>query len=171
MGFTKCRSNPPREKLATRPGTVARHARHALAVKRFRLRLGAWLAVVFVYGVAREGYFYLIREPLLHKGRPTVGAEFEGLRQFLAGASRAGYLSDQPLDTDPTVARTDKNGDLMYAAAQYALAPTILAHSSRDTALVVACFTDAGGLDDALRNGGFDVVSRPLPNIALLRRK
>jgi hypothetical protein len=35
----------------------------------------------------------------------------------------------------------------------------------------VAFFTDAGRLDDALRNGSFEVVSRPFPNVALLRRK
>jgi hypothetical protein len=167
-----CRRGSPATGLtpATPSGTVRRHARRPSAVKRFRLSLGAWLSVVFACGVLREGYFYLIRESLL-EGRPTVGAEFEGMRQFLAGVPRVGYLSDQPLDTDPTVARADGNGDLMYAAAQYALAPTILAHSRRDPALVVAFFTDAGRLDDALRNGSFEVVSRPFPNVALLRRK
>jgi hypothetical protein len=139
-------------------------------VKWFRPSLGLWLAIVFGYGVLREGYFYLIREPL-HKGRPAVGTEFESLRQVLAGVARVGYLSDQPLDTDPTAPRNDKNGDLTYAAAQYALAPTILAHSSRDTDLVVASFVDIAKLDEAIRGGGFQVVSRPFPNIALLRRE
>jgi len=119
----------------------------------------------------REGYFCLVHESLTHKGTATVGAEFEGMRPLLAGIPRVGYLSDQPLDTDPTDERSNNNGDLMYATAQYALAPTILTHSNRDGGLIVACFNDAGRLDEVLRIGNFEVISRPVPNVALLRRK
>ena len=157
--------------LTTRSGTVARHARRALAVSRLRLHWGLWFGVVCTFGVVREGYFCLVHEPLTHQGRASVGAGFEGMRQLIAGAPRVGYLSDQPLDTDPTAARASNHGDLMYATAQYALAPTILAHSSREASLVVAYFNDAARLDDVLRYGSFEVMSRPFPNLALLRRK
>jgi hypothetical protein len=112
-----------------------------------------------------------VHEPLTHQGRASVGAEFEGMRQLIAGAPRVGYLSDQPLDTDPTAARASNHGDLMYATAQYALAPTILAYSRSDAPLLVAYFNDAVRLDELLRSGSYDVLTRPAPNVALLRRR
>jgi len=140
-------------------------------VIRFRLDWGAWFGLVCSFGVVRVGYFCLVHEPLTHQGRASVGAEFEEMRRLIGGAPRVGYLSDQPLDTDPTQPRASSNGNLMYAMAQYALAPTVLAYSSPDAPLVVACFNDPGRLEDAVRSGSFEVLSRPLPNIALLRRK
>ncbi len=140
-------------------------------MSRIRLSWCVGLGVVCAFGVVRVGYFCLVHEPLTHQGRASVGAEFEAMRRLIGGAPRVGYLSDQPLDTDPTQPRASSNGNLMYAMAQYALAPTVLAYSSPDAPLVVACFNDPGRLEDAVRSGSFEVLSRPLPNIALLRRK
>lgn len=140
-------------------------------MSRIRLSWGVGLGVVCTFGVVREGYFCLVHEPLTHQGRASVGAEFEEMRLLIGGAARVGYLSDEVLDTDPTQARASNHGDLMYATAQYALAPTILAYSSRDAPLVVAYFSDPDRLGYAVTSGGFEVLSRPLPSIALLRRK
>jgi hypothetical protein len=140
-------------------------------VSLFGIHWRVWFGVVCAFGVVREGWFCLVHEPLTHQGRASVGAEFEGMRQWIAGAPRVGYLSDQPLDTDPTAARTSNHGDLMYATAQYALAPTILAYSSSDAPLMVAYFNEAAGLDEAVKGGSFEVLTRPLPNVALLRRR
>jgi hypothetical protein len=140
-------------------------------VRRFRLDWGAWFGLVCTFGVVREGYFCLVHEPLTHQGRASVGAELEEMRRLIGGAPRVGYLSDQPLDTDPTQPRSSSNGDLMYAMAQYALAPTVLAYSGPDAPLVVACFNDPGRLESVVSSGSFEVLSRPRPNVALLRRK
>ena len=60
---------------------------------------------------------------------------------------------------------------MMYARAQYALAPTILAHSQPALPLVLANFADPAGLDRMLQSGKYAVLSRANPSVALLRRK
>ena len=59
----------------------------------------------------------------------------------------------------------------MYARAQYALAPTILAHGDANLPLVLANFAEPAGLERAVDSGAYGVVARPARTIALLRRR
>ncbi len=130
-----------------------------------------WFALVCGVGAFREAYFHLVYEPLRATPAPRIGSEFETLRPLVARYARIGYISDEPLDADPTLPREHGRGDLMYAAAQYALAPTILAHAERTSPVVLANFQLAAGLERLLSSGEFIVIRRPAPNIALLRRR
>ena len=94
----------------------------------------------------------------------ALDSELQTLARILPRAGPIGYLEHVTRPADPDVIQT-------FYVAQYALAPTVLAYSSRDAPLVVACFDDPGRLEDAVRSGSFEVLSRPLPDIALLRRK
>jgi hypothetical protein len=129
------------------------------------------LAVLFAVGLVRIGFYYLVYEPVAGLRRPDVGAELEPLRPLLRGVPRVGYLSDEPLDSDPSLPRRFDSGDMRYARAQYALAPTILAHADPRLPLLLASFVQPAGLDRALASGEYSLVSRPSPALALLRRR
>jgi len=128
------------------------------------------LALIVAVGAGRIAFYYLIYEPISGQRGQPVGGEFESLRAFLT-VPRAGYLSDEPVDADPSLPRSFDKGDMMYARAQYALAPVILAHADRDLPLAVANFADATKLDGIIAAGRYDVIARPSQTIALLRRK
>jgi hypothetical protein len=139
---------------------------------RFRrlLHWRIWLAVIVAVGAGRIGFYYLIYEPVANLRSSLVGEEFEPLRPFLT-VPRAGYLSDEPVDSNPSLPRSFDKGDMMYARAQYALAPVVLAQGFGNLPLVVASFSDPAGLDRAIASERFEVLIRPAPAIALLRRK
>jgi len=139
-----------------------------------KLLLQHWrilLAVVCAVGGIRVAFFHLIYEPLTNAPGEHIGREFEPLRLLVVGHPRVSYISDQALDADPLAPRGSDIGDMMYARAQYALAPTILAHEDRTLPLVLANFRSAGRLERVIESGAFSVVNRPAPNIALLRRR
>ena len=129
-----------------------------------------WLAAIVAIGAGRIAFYYLIYEPISDRRGELVGNEFEPLRAFL-NVPRVAYLSDEPVDADPSLPRRFDKGDMMYARAQYALAPVILAHADGDMPLAVANFADARKLDGIIAAGRYEVVARPVPAIALLRRR
>ena len=129
-----------------------------------------WLAAIVAIGAGRIAFYYLIYEPISGRRGELVGSEFEPLRAFL-NVQRVGYLSDEAVDADPSLPRRFDNGDMMYARAQYALAPVILAHADRDLPLAVANFADVTKLEALIAAGRYEVVARPAPTIALLRRR
>lgn len=130
-----------------------------------------WFALVCAVGAFREGYFHLVHEPLFAAPSPRIGSEFEVLRPLISGDQRIGYVSDEPLDTNPTLAREHGMADMIYAAAQYTLAPTILVPADQSSELVLANFRNADALDRFLSAGAFTMVLRPSPNLALLHRR
>jgi len=125
------------------------------------------------YNVTKHAVVAL-SESLYHdlrsRGSP-VGVEFEPLRPLLARVAQVEYLSDERLDQDPLLPRQFDAGDMMYARAQYALAPTILVHSGGPLPLVLANFASAKGLEQAIAAGRYDVLARSSGNIALLSRR
>jgi hypothetical protein len=142
-----------------------------IAMEWIRRRWAAALALVFIVGAVRIAFYYLIYEPYVDRRGSLVGVEFEPLRPLLARVAQVGYLSDERLDQDPLLPRQFDSGDMMYARAQYALAPTILVHSGGLLPLVLANFASAKGLEQAIAAGRYDVLARPSGNIALLNRK
>jgi len=130
-----------------------------------------WFALVCGLGIFRDAFYHLVYEPIRAAPHPRIGVEFETFRPLIAGHPRIGYLSDLPLDTDPSRPRESGWGDMKYAHAQYALAPTILAHADRALPLVLANFEDPARLDRLLASGEYSVVERPAPSRALLRRR
>jgi hypothetical protein len=142
-----------------------------IAMEWIRRRWAAALALVFIVGLVRIAFYYLIYEPVVDRRGSPVGVEFEPLRPLLVRVGQVEYLSDEPLDHDPLLPRQFDPGDMMYARAQYALAPTILAHSGGPLPLVLANFASAKGLERAIASGRYDVLLRPAGNIALLSRK
>jgi hypothetical protein len=126
--------------------------------------------VMIALGAGRIAFYYLIYEPAANLRGTNVGAEFEPLRP-LVNAPRVSYLSDEPVDADPRSSRDHDRGDMMYARAQYALAPVVLAHADPDLPVAIANFADRAGLDRLLAAGRYEVVARPSATIALLRRK
>lgn len=129
------------------------------------------LAVVCAVGAIRVAFFHLIYEPMTNARGEHIGREFEPLRPLVAGHPRISYISDEALDADPLAPRGSDTGDMMYARAQYALAPTIIAHGDRTLPLVLANFRAAERLERVIESGAFTVVNRPAANIALLRRR
>src|SRR5437588_2808526 len=127
-----------------------------------------WLAAIVAVGAGRIAFYYLVYEPISGRRGELVGSEFEPLRAFL-DVSRVAYLSDEPVDADPSLPRRFDKGDMMYARAQYALAPVILTHT--DQPLALANFADARKLEALIAAGRYQVVARPAPTIALLRRR
>jgi hypothetical protein len=130
-----------------------------------------FLALAFAVGEGRVAFYYLIYEPLVNQRREDIGVEFEQIRPLLKNIQRVGYLSDEPLDNDPTRPRVHDKGDMMYARAQYALAPAVLVHSGRLPAVVFATFDSSAALDRILASDRYRVISRISPTVALLRYK
>ena len=130
-----------------------------------------WFSLVLAVGAARDIFFHLIHEPLHDPAVIRIGQEFEPLRPLVAGRARIGYLSDEPLDTDPTKPREHGLADMDYAHAQYVLAPTILAVRDIQAELLLANFHDGDTLSKLISAQRFVVVSQPAPTVALLRRK
>lgn len=124
--------------------------------------------IMAALGGGRIGFYYLVYETIIDRRGPEVGIEFESLRSLLT-VSRAEYLSDQPIDWNPSLPRRFDDGDMMYARAQYALAPVILSRS--ENSIVVANFADAEKLTRVVASNQFTLIARPTPTVALLRRK
>jgi hypothetical protein len=128
-------------------------------------------AIVCAVGLARIASYYLAWEPLAGLRAAPVGAEVEPLHSLLRGVPRVSWLSDEPVDADPSAPRRFDGGDMRYARAQYALAPTVLAHSGPPLPLVLADFARPSALDQVLASGEYELVARPAPGVALLRRR
>src|SRR4051794_26597422 len=124
-------------------------------------RWPAWFALVCAAGAGRNIFFHLIHEPLSDPPVIRNGQEFESLRPLVAGRARIGYLSDEPLDVDPTQPREHGLADMDYAHAQYVLAPTVLAYGDQSPDLVLANFHDSAALSAVMSSGRFAVVSQP----------
>ena len=82
-----------------------------------------WLAAIVAIGAGRIAFYYLIYEPISGRRGELVGSEFEPLRAFL-NVSRVAYLSDEPIDADPSLPRRFDKGDMMYARASDSASPT-----------------------------------------------
>ena len=130
-----------------------------------------WFSIVAALGASREVFFHLIHEPRSDPAVVRIGQQYESLRPLIAGRARIGYLSDEPLDTDPTLPRTHGGADMDYAHAQYVLAPTILDYRDRGAGEVLAVFRDGSALAAHISASRYEVLSQPAPNIALLRRR
>ncbi len=128
-----------------------------------------WAAVAV--GFVRIAFYYLLYEPSKVPAVADVSAAYEPLKRITAGAPEIGYVSDQPLDEDPFAPRRFDAGDMMYARAQYALAPTLLSRSPAKSGLVLANCSDADAVDGFLASGRYSLVDRPAPNVALLRAR
>ena len=129
------------------------------------------LALACGVGAVREVFFHLIYEPLRVPRAGRIGSEFESIRPLLSGAPRIGYLSDQSLDSDPAKARSSPIGDRMYAEAQFALAPTVLAFGDASLALALAVYKDPAQLRRLLASDRYTVLAQPRPTVALLQRR
>lgn len=141
------------------------------SLRQFLLRTWPrWFAIVCAIGCFRIAFYYLVYEPVTNRSTASsVGEEFEPLRPLLAGQTRVAYLSDEPLDSDPFLPRSSDVGDMMYARAQYALAPVILAHGNPTLPLALANFRRPEALDELIAGGRVRVVLRPTATVALLR--
>ena len=129
------------------------------------------LALVIALGAGRIAFYYLLHEPLTVHGRQDAADGYLPLRAHLAGLREIGYLSDEPLDEDPAVPRQFDTGDMMYARAQYALAPTLLSRSVPEMSLVLANFRDPAALSRLIASQRYAVVARAGPAVALLEPK
>lgn len=135
----------------------------------FRRHVQLCLALTFAVGLVRIVFYYLIYEPLSFQAPVYAAASYQGLQPFLVGAARAWYVSDEPLDEEPTGPREHDRADMAYARAQYALAPTLLARSRGGTSWIVADFSNYDGLERFIHSNRYIVIARATPAIALLR--
>ena len=135
------------------------------------MRWRNWALLVCAVGAIREGWFYLVHEPMTVPRPPRIGSEFEPLRPLISGAKRIGYLSDEPLDAVPDAPREHGWADMKYGHAQYALAPVVLAHGDASCPLLLANFAEPAALQALLASGRYRVVAAVSPTIALLGRR
>jgi hypothetical protein len=139
---------------------------------RTAARVVAALAAV---GVARQGYFHLISEPVWRlperwrEARPEE--RYRTVRSALPAAGRVGYLTDLPVSTRPGVLESDELGTWLYQQAQYALAPLMLVYGDATTEVVLANMNDPARVDALAREHGLRVAERfHGGTVAVLRR-
>jgi len=131
------------------------------------------VALLAAVGIAREGWFHLVSEPVwrLSARRPRAEERYLAVRAALPAAGRVGYLSDEPVSSRPGELQADEWGTWLYQAAQYALAPLVLVVGDAGTETVLANVKDPARLDALARAHGLRVEQRfEGGRVAVLRR-
>lgn len=90
-------------------------------------------------------------------------ARFGALRPYLVGVKKAGWLA-------PRVVGATEADEVAHSQARYAIVPTLLV-SDADREVLVACFDSDAELDTAIAEGAYEVLGRPSPGLAVLKRR
>lgn len=90
-------------------------------------------------------------------------ARFGTLRPFLKNERIVGWLASRAIGASEA-------DEVAHSQARYAIVPTLLAGDT-DRDVVVACFDTDAELDAAIANGAYEVLGRPSPGLAVLKRR
>lgn|GEM_PF-1444941 len=131
------------------------------------------VAALCVVGLARQAFFHLVSEPIGQLATaaraPRSDLRYLELRQSLQrrGALRVGYLSDEPVDTQPGPS-AHPSGSKLYQQALYALAPVVLVYGEDRAPLVLVNLLDPAALEPLAQSHRLAVAQLFSPTLALL---
>ena len=131
------------------------------------------VAALSVLGLSRQAFFHLVAEPVTQLSAaaraPRSDLRYLELRRALErlGAKSVGYLSDEPVDTQPGPS-AHPLGAKLYQQALYALAPVVLRYGDDRAQLVLVNLNSPASLEPLARAHRLSVVQSFSPTLALL---